>query len=154
MCISTYTHRRANIYMTTLLQNVLLNLCLFWLLFYLLLERERNINLLFHLIYAFIGRFFFKKYFIYLFSERGEGKKKEQERNINVWLHLAPLGTWLATQACALTGNQTGDPLICRPTLNHWAIPGRAIYRFLHVPWLGIEPATLELSGRCFNQLK
>ena len=28
------------------------------------------------------------------------------------------LGTWPATQACALTGNQTGDPLVRRPTLN------------------------------------
>ena len=28
------------------------------------------------------------------------------------------LGTWPATQACALTGNQTGDPLICIPVLN------------------------------------
>ena len=27
------------------------------------------------------------------------------------------LGTWPATQACALTGNQTGDPLVCRPAL-------------------------------------
>ena len=25
---------------------------------------------------------------------------------------------WSATQACALTGNQTRDPLICRPALN------------------------------------
>ena len=28
------------------------------------------------------------------------------------------LGTWLATQACALTGNRTSNPLICRPALN------------------------------------
>ena len=27
-------------------------------------------------------------------------------------------GTWPTTQACALTGNQTGDPLVCRPVLN------------------------------------
>ena len=57
---------------------------------------------------------------IYLFLERGEGKEKEQERNINVWLPRArpPLGTWPATQACALTGNQTSDPLVLRPALN------------------------------------
>ena len=31
-----------------------------------------------------------------------------------MWLPLAnpTLGTWLATQACALTGNQTSDPLV------------------------------------------
>ena len=43
-----------------------------------------------------------------------------RERNINVWLPLVcpPLGTWPATQACALTGNRTSDPLGHRPTLN------------------------------------
>ena len=30
----------------------------------------------------------FLKYFIYLFSERGEGREEERERNINVWLPL------------------------------------------------------------------
>ena len=37
-----------------------------------------------------------------------------------MWLPLAcpQLGTWPATQACALTGNQTGDPLVHRPVLN------------------------------------
>ena len=58
--------------------------------------------------------------FIYLFLERGEGWEKERERNIN-WLPLIPpqLGTWPITQACALTGNQTGDLSVCRmmPTL-------------------------------------
>ena len=28
------------------------------------------------------------------------------------------LGTWPATQACALTGNQTSDSLVHRPVLN------------------------------------
>ena len=60
------------------------------------------------------------KDFIYLFLERGEGGEKERERNINVWLPLTwpPLETWPATQACALAGNQTSDPLVCRPALN------------------------------------
>ena len=41
------------------------------------------------------------------FLERGEGRDKERERNINAWLPLTcpTLGTWPATQACALTGN-------------------------------------------------
>ena len=62
----------------------------------------------------------FKKDFIYLFLERGEGKEKERKRNSNVWLPLACLllGTWPAVQACALTGNWTSDPLVCRPALN------------------------------------
>ena len=60
-------------------------------------------------------------YFIYfLFSDRGEGREKEAERNINVWLPLVRslLGTWPATQACALTGNRTGDPLVRSPAFN------------------------------------
>ena len=42
------------------------------------------------------------------------------ERKINVWLPLVhpPLGTGPATQACALTGNQTRDPLVRRLALN------------------------------------
>ena len=64
--------------------------------------------------------FFFLKDFIYLFLERGEGKKKERERNISVWLCLVcPLmGTWPATQTCVLTGNRASYPLVCRPVLN------------------------------------
>ena len=60
------------------------------------------------------------KGFIYLFLQKGEGREEERERNINVWLPLmCPLlGTWPATQACALTGNRTGDPLVCRLVLN------------------------------------
>ena len=60
---------------------------------------------------------FFKKDFIYLFLERGEGR----ERTINVRgnINLLPLahpqpGIWPATQACALPGNQTSDLSLCR----------------------------------------
>ena len=37
-----------------------------------------------------------------------------------MWLSLIRplLGIWPATQACALTGNWTGDPLVLRPALN------------------------------------
>ena len=68
---------------------------------------------------ALLTLFFFKD-FIYLFLEGGEGKEKERERSINVWLPLAcpPLGTWPATQACTLTGNLTRDPLVHSPGLN------------------------------------
>ena len=45
-------------------------------------------------------------FFKFIFRER-EGREKERERNISVWLTFKwpPLGTWPATQACALTGN-------------------------------------------------
>ena len=51
---------------------------------------------------------YFKGCSIPLFLERGEGREKENERNINVWLPLArpQMGTWPTTQACALTGTE------------------------------------------------
>ena len=71
---------------------------------------------------VFIQRFlsFLFKGFIYLFLKRGEEREKESERNINVRLSLLhPLpGTWPATQAYALTGNPTSDPLVCKPALS------------------------------------
>ena len=58
--------------------------------------------------------------FIYLFLDRGEGEEKERERNIHVWLPLMRplLGTCPTTQARALTGNQTDDPLVHRLALS------------------------------------
>ena len=58
--------------------------------------------------------FFFLKDFIYLFLEKGV-----RERNITLWLPLKHLllGTWPTTQTCALTGNQTGNLMVHRPTL-------------------------------------
>ena len=52
---------------------------------------------------GFLFYVFIFKDFIYSFLERGEGREKERERNISVWLPLTwpPLGTWPATQACA-----------------------------------------------------
>ena len=64
---------------------------------------------------------FLKILFIFfLFSERGEGKEKERMRNSNMWLPLAHplLGTWPTTQAWSLTGNQTCNPLLQKPTLS------------------------------------
>ena len=63
--------------------------------------------------------YFLKILFIY-FLERGEGKKKERERTISVWLPLKcpQLGTWPGTQACALTRNRASNALVCGPVLN------------------------------------
>ena len=59
--------------------------------------------------------------FHYLFLERREGREKERETNINMQFPFVwpPLGTWPATQAGALTGNQTSDPLVCSPCSIH-----------------------------------
>ena len=61
------------------------------------------------------------KDFIYLFSERREGGRETSvcERNINrLPLAHPQLGTWPTTQACALTGNRTGELLVRRPAPN------------------------------------
>ena len=65
------------------------------------------------------SRFFIFRFHLFIFLERGKEGEREG-RNINMWLPLErpPLGTWPATQACALTGNWTSNPLVCRPALN------------------------------------
>ena len=61
------------------------------------------------LILCFKEPFYFLKILFIYFRERGgEGEReRERESNISVWLPLTHplLGTWPATQACALTGN-------------------------------------------------
>ena len=71
------------------------------------------------IVFGFAFHFFiFFRFYLFIFRE--SGREREMERNINVWLPVAHplLGTWPATQACALTGNWTSDPLVCRPALN------------------------------------
>ena len=60
------------------------------------------------------------KDFIYLFIlEKVREGEREVEKHQCVVASCTPLlGIWPATQACALTGNQTSDPLVCRPVLN------------------------------------
>ena len=74
-----------------------------------------------------VNFFFFLRFYLFIFREKG-GREKEKERNINVWLPLACplLRTWPMTQECALTGNQTSDPLVHRPALNPLRYPTRA----------------------------
>ena len=66
---------------------------------------------------------------LFLFLDRGAEREKERERNINMLLPLVCplLGTWPATQACALTGNPTGDPLVHRPALNPLSHPSQGL---------------------------
>ena len=93
---------------------------------------------------------FFLRFYLFIFREGKGGRKRE--RNINVWLPLARplLGTWLATQACALTGNPTGSPLVDRPALNPLSYTSQGSWYFLSMlnissfPWKGCV-----LSGLC-----
>ena len=63
--------------------------------------------------------------------------EKERERTIHIWLPLRHLllRTWPATQACALMGNWTGDPLIHKPALNPLShtSQGRTMIYFLYL---------------------
>ena len=62
----------------------------------------------------------FLKKISFIYFYRGKGKEKKRERNINVGLSLkCPLlETWPATQGCALNGNWSGNPMVCRAVLN------------------------------------
>ena len=63
--------------------------------------------------------FFFKDFYLFIFREKGrEGERDGEKYQCVVASHAPPLGTWPTTQACALTGNRTGDPLVRRLTLN------------------------------------
>ena len=64
--------------------------------------------------------FFFFFNFIHLFSERGEEREKEREISMCGCLSCGPhRGPGPATQACALTGNRTSNPLVCSPCSIH-----------------------------------
>ena len=63
----------------------------------------------------------FSFYKFYLFLERREGREKERERNINVW-----------DMSCLSHAPKCGPVLQSR-----------------HVPWLGIELATLWFTASC-----
>ena len=72
-----------------------------------------------------------KKDFIYLFIEReGKGgRNKGRETSMCGCLSCAPLlGTWPTTQAGALTGNRTGDPLVCRLAINPLSHTSQGLY--------------------------
>ena len=62
---------------------------------------------------------FWKWFYLFIFRERGREGERGRETSMCGCLSRAPsLGTWPATQACALTGNWTSDPLLLRPVLN------------------------------------
>ena len=61
----------------------------------------------------------FFKDFIYLFSERGEGRKRGRETSMCGCLSHAPYwGPGLKPRHVPWLGNQASDPLVCRPALN------------------------------------
>ena len=92
----------------------------------------------------------FLRFYLCTFREGREGE--ERDRNMNVLLPLVHprLGAWPAPQACALTGNWTSNPLVCRPALNPlshtsqgktsaFLSPGVMFFLACHVPLLSTE---------------
>ena len=60
----------------------------------------------------------FLRFYLFIFREGGREEQEGEKRQCAVASHAPLLGTWPATQACALTGNRTSDLLVCRPVLN------------------------------------
>ena len=84
----------------------------------------------------------FLKNILFICFQRGEGTEKERERNINVWLPVTHLlGTCPATQACALTGNRTGDPLVHRSALYPLSLTsqGDSVFLQIRIPSSGFS---------------
>ena len=76
---------------------------------------------------------FVKILFIYFQRGGREGEREGEKHQYVVASHTTPPpslgpGTWPTTQSCALVGNQTSDPLVCRPGPNPLSPPARAIF--------------------------
>ena len=86
----------------------------------------------------------FKRFYLFIFRERGrEGERGEK----HMWLPLMrpQLGIWPATQACALTGNKTSDPVVSRPMLNPLSYTSQGPNMFFNSHTFGIGHA------KCFR---
>ena len=75
---------------------------------------RQNLEMMFRKL-SFQNHSLFKIIYLFIFRD-GKGGR-EREGNINVWLPLTP-GTWPTTQACALTGTQTGSLSVRRSALS------------------------------------
>ena len=63
--------------------------------------------------------FFFKRFYLFIFRERGkQGEREGEKHQCVVASHTPPTGDPAETQACTQTGNPINDPLIGRPLLN------------------------------------
>ena len=82
---------------------------------------------------------FLKRFYLLIFLEKGGGREKDRGRNTDVWLFLTwpQLGTWPATQACALgikpvTLSFAGWHSVL------WATPARENASIFHSIWLDV----------------
>ena len=54
----------------------------------------------------------FKRFYLFIFREKGREGEREGEKHQCVVATCAPPTGYLAHKPCVLTGNQTGDPLV------------------------------------------
>ena len=61
-----------------------------------------------------VSSFLFLINILFIYFQRGEGREKERQRNINVWLPLVRplLRTWPTTQACTLGWELNRQPFV------------------------------------------
>ena len=78
--------------------------------------------------------FLCKGCYLFICRERKGGGKRERNINVRLPLTCLLLRTWPTTQACALTGNRTGDLLVCRPELNPLGYTSRGWNLLFTVP--------------------
>ena len=97
--------------------------------------------------FSFFMVFFKKILFIYFYREGKRGRKKGGETSMCGCLsHAPPLGTWPSTQACALTGNRTSNPLVHRPALSPLSYTCHGHYSlFLLLTLSQMSPSPLPL---------
>ena len=84
---------------------------------------------------GFIWKILFKKYIIYLFLERGEGREKERERNFSVQEKQCPL----VASHMPPTGDLAHNPGMCPDwESNQWPFGSQASIQSteLHYPGL------------------
>ena len=98
----------------------------------------------------------FFKDFIYLFLERGKGREKERQRNINVWLPLSCplLGTWPKTQECVQTWIEPLPLWFTGQHPIHWAIPAKVVLHYEFFPlntFLKLEILKCRLKTYFYN---
>ena len=81
---------------------------------------------------------FFPQIFIYLLLERGEGREREKERNSNVQeIHR------LVAPRIPPAGDLAQNPGMCPDWESNWRLGPQ----LRHVPWPGMEPATIWFPG-------
>ena len=69
---------------------------------------------------------------LFILVERGrEGESKGEKHQCVVASLMPSAGDLAHNTACDLTGNRTGETLVCNPCSIHWATPARVILAFI-----------------------